>query len=65
VIGGKVAKGGCSWVKGVMALTPGAGSSNGMGLRPKRKWDKWAQWRVTSRGDGVSESMWRMGLMNQ
>jgi hypothetical protein len=52
-------------VKGVMALTPGAGSSNWMGLRPRREWDKWAQWRVTSRGDGVSGSMWRMGLVNQ
>jgi hypothetical protein len=48
-----------------MALTPGAGSSNGMGLRPRCEWDKWVQWRVTSRGDGVSESMWRMGLVNQ
>ena len=33
---------------GVMALTPGAGSNNGMGLRSRRKWDKWAQWMVTS-----------------
>jgi hypothetical protein len=48
-----------------MALTPGAGSNNGMGLRSRRKWDKWAQWRVASRGNGVSVSMWRMGLVNQ
>jgi hypothetical protein len=31
-----------------MALTPGAGSNNGMGLRSRRKWDKWARWMVTS-----------------
>jgi hypothetical protein len=31
-----------------MALTPEAGSNNGMGLRSKRKGDKWARWRVTS-----------------
>ena len=52
-------------MKGVMVLTPGDGSGNGMGLRARRKWDKWARWRVTSRGDGVSDSMWRMGLVNQ
>jgi hypothetical protein len=31
-----------------MALTPGTGSNNGMGLRPRRKWDKWTRWMVTS-----------------
>jgi hypothetical protein len=40
-----------------MALTPGAGSDNWMGLRSRRKWDKWTQWRVTSWGDGVSGRM--------
>jgi hypothetical protein len=33
-----------------MALTPGAGSDNWMGLRSRRKWDKWTQSRVTSWG---------------
>jgi hypothetical protein len=31
-----------------MALTPGTGSNSGMGLRPRRKWDKWTRWMVTS-----------------
>ena len=34
---------------GVKALTPGTGSNNGMGLGPRRKWDKWARWMVTSK----------------
>jgi hypothetical protein len=47
-----------------MALTLGAGSGNGMGLRDRCEWDKWDRWRVTSRGDRVSDRMWRMGLVN-
>jgi hypothetical protein len=31
-----------------MALTPGVGSNNGMGLSSRRKWDKWVRWMVTS-----------------
>jgi hypothetical protein len=37
-----------------MALTSGDGGSNGMGLRPRCEWDKWAQWREMSCVDGVS-----------
>jgi hypothetical protein len=57
VFGGKNRRRGLAMNGKGKGLTVGTDSSYGMGLRLRCKWDKWAQWRVTSRGDGLSGNM--------